>query len=87
MAAEVKVAMADPFEPPLLARSGHDEVASLQGLDPRVASGRADQRARGETENVEIRMIVDKVLATIVAMVMSTSDARVVRESASWSSR
>jgi hypothetical protein len=43
--------MVDPFDRTLLARSGHDDVASLHGLDRHVASGRADQRARGEAGN------------------------------------
>jgi hypothetical protein len=57
MAAEVKVAMADPFDPPLLARGGHDEVANLQAFDRHVSSVRADQRARGEADNGRDQMI------------------------------
>jgi hypothetical protein len=57
MAAEVKVAMADPFDRPLLARRGHDDVANLQAFNRHVASGRADQRARGEADESRSQMI------------------------------
>jgi hypothetical protein len=78
MAAEVKVAMADPFDRPLLARGGRDEVASLQALDRRVASMRADQRACGEAGNR--RQMIGEGVKNGIVMAIGSVYKRCARE-------